>query len=381
MKRENALSILKKLIQIKSVNQNEATVADYIADLFHPYPAAQVTRVEYAPGRTNLVITVNGQADGKIIGLAGHTDVVAPGDVANWKYPPFSGTEAMNKIYGRGATDMKSGLAAMVCVLLDLLAAGTPFNGKIRLFATVGEETGEYGAAQLTKQGFADDLDALIIGEPSNLNVEYTHRGVIDYTVMSVGKSAHSAEPQRGINAIQNLLLFYPRIQALMASKDQVDPVLGGLLHNITLISGGDQINSIPARAMLSGNVRTIPAYPTKNLMTEITQLVAELNQIDGVHLEITYHYPESPLPGNPKAPFVQLVKQIAAERLDREIPVVGDSGATDASEFIHAAKRFPIVIFGPGNDSGHQVDENVVISNYLAAIQIYHQVIDTFLK
>lgn len=381
VEQKNALSILQRLIQIQSINQNEATVADYIADLFHPYAAAQVTRVEYSPGRTNLIITITGTAPGKILGFSGHMDVVTPGNPKAWQYPPFSGQITPDRVYGRGATDMKGGLAAAICVLLDLLAAGTPFKGKIRLFATVGEETGEYGAAQLTKQGFADDLDALIIGEPSQLKVEYTHRGVIDYTVMAQGKGAHSARPELGINAIEKLLQFYPRMAALMATKTTVDPVLGPLLHNVTLISGGDQINSIPARAMLSGNLRTIPAYPVKDLMNEMTALVTELNQTEDTALKISFHYPESPLPGNPKAPFIQLVQQIATQQLQHKVPLVADAGATEASEYIHAAKRFPIVIFGPGNDSSHQVDEYVLIKDYLSAMKIYQQIMLRFLN
>lgn len=381
MDKRKALILLQELLKIKSVNNHEAQVADYIKLLFDQYPAAQVTEVNYAPGRSNLVITIHGDQPGKTLGLSGHLDVVSPGDISAWHHPPFAGEMDTDNVYGRGASDMKGGLAALIYVLLDLLAEKRSFAGTIRLFATVGEETGNYGAAQLTRQGFADELDALIVAEPSNLQVEYTHRGVIDYEVSATGKAAHSANPAAGNNAIDQLFRFYEAITTLMAPKTKVDPVLGPLLHNVTQIAGGEQINSIPARARLYGNIRTTPLYPNQPLMAEIEALVAELNQQPENELQLTYHYPESPLPGNPQAPFVQLFRKVATHTLGHKVAVVGDSGATDASEFIRAAQKFPVVIFGPGNDSGHQADEYVAIKDYIAAITIYQQVILQFLR
>ncbi|MFD0898684.1 ArgE/DapE family deacylase [Loigolactobacillus binensis] len=381
MDKRKALKILQDLLKIKSVNNHEAQVADYIKLLFDDYPAAQVTVVNYAPGRSNLVITIHGDQSGKTLGLAGHLDVVSPGDVSAWRHPPFAGEMDADNVYGRGASDMKGGLAALIYVLLDLLAEKRVFTGSIRLFATIGEETGNYGAAQLTRQGFADELDALIVGEPSQLQVEYTHRGVIDYELAAEGKAAHSANPEAGNNAIDQLFRFYTAITQLMASKTKIDPVLGSLLHNVTQIVGGEQINSIPARARLYGNIRTTPLYPNQPLMAEVTDLVAQLNQQPENNLTLTYHYPESPLPGNAQAPFVQLFRRVASHTLGQQVAVVGDSGATDASEFIRAAQKFPVVIFGPGNNSSHQVDEYVAIKDYLAAITIYQQVILQFLR
>ena len=381
MDKRKALKILQDLLKIKSVNNHEAQVADYIKLLFDQYPAAQVTEVNYAPGRSNLVITLHGDQPGKTLGLAGHLDVVSPGDVTAWQHPPFAGEMDADNVYGRGASDMKGGLAALINVLLDLLAEKRSFAGTIRLFATVGEETGNYGAAQLTHQGFADELDALIVAEPSHLQVEYTHRGVIDYELAAEGKAAHSADPAAGNNAIDQLFRFYQALTALMAQKTAVDPVLGPLLHNVTQIAGGEQINSIPARARLYGNIRTTPLYPNQPLMAEIDALVAQLNQAPENKLTLTYHYPESPLPGNPQAPFVQLFHQVASNTLGQPVEIVGDGGATDASEFIRAAQKFPVVIFGPGNASGHQVDEYIAIKDYLAAITIYQQVILQFLR
>ena len=135
---------------------------------------------------------------------------------------------------------MKSGLAAMLVMMLEMLATDT-IPGRIRLFATIGEETGEYGAAQLTKAGYADDLAGLIIGEPTNglSEVGYMAKGVIDYSVTAIGKQAHSSQPESGINAVDQLVDFASQVRPLMASFNQVNPILGKLTHVQSVFQGG----------------------------------------------------------------------------------------------------------------------------------------------
>ena len=376
---QDKIAILQHLIQIQSVNANETAVADYIASLFAPYPQAEIVKVPFAPGRDNLVVTIGNPA-GPMLGLSGHMDVVAPGDVIAWHHDPFGGEVVGDQLFGRGASDMKSGLAAIVITMLELLETNAPLAGSIRLLATVGEETGEYGAATLTDAGYADQLAGLVIAEPSGLgNVVYTARGVIDYKVVSTGKASHSARPEKGINAIDNLLKFYHAVGPLMAKHTKVDPVLGGLLHNVDLISGGEQINSIPAHAELMANMRTIPAYPNQVIYDELAALIAQLNQEDGVQLTLSYSYPEEAIPGDPQAPLVQLAKQISDQVCGHDTQIIGSGGANDGAEFLRAKGEFTSIELGPGNDSSHQVDEYVSVSEYLQAITVYEALVPAF--
>jgi len=376
---EKSVAILQDLIQIASVNDHEAQVADYLADLFAPYPQAKVERLTYAPGRDNLVVTM-GSATGPRLGLSGHMDVVAPGDTTAWHHDPFGGEIVGDNLYGRGASDMKSGLAALVVTMLTLLEDGTPLKGSLRLLATVGEETGEYGAAQLTDAGYADNLAGLVIAEPSGLdNVVYTARGVIDYKVVSTGKSSHSASPENGINAIDNLLTFYNAVGPLMAKHTQVDPVLGGLLHNVDLISGGEQINSIPAHAELMANMRTIPAYPNQVIYDELATLIAQLNQKPGVQLDLTYSFPEEAIPGDPEAPLVQLAKRVSDRVCGHDTHIVGSGGANDGAEFLRGKGDLASIEIGPGTATSHQVDEYIDLPQYHQAIEVYRQLVLAF--
>lgn len=275
---------------------------------------------------------------------------------------------------------MKSGLAAIVITMLEFLEQGTPLAGSVRLLATVGEETGEYGAAQLTDAGYADHLAGLVIAEPSGLDqVVYTARGVIDYKVVSTGKGVHSASPELGINAITNLMKFYNAVGPLMAQHTKTDPVLGGLLHNVDLISGGEQINSIPAHAELMANMRTIPAYPNQVIYDELEGLVAQLNQEPGVQLDLSYSFPEEAIPGDPNAPLVQLAKQISDQVCGHDTKVVGSGGANDGAEFLRAKGDFTSIEIGPGSNTSHQPDEYIAIQDYLQAIDFYEALVPAF--
>ncbi|WP_339181073.1 ArgE/DapE family deacylase [Oceanobacillus sp. FSL W7-1293] len=214
MNKEERIKVLQDIIKIKSVNDNESEVADYFAELFQKH-GIESEKVKYSEGRESLVATYK-KGDGKVLGISGHEDVVAAGDESEWKYPPFSAEIDGDKLYGRGSTDMKSGLAALAIAMIEIKEENTDINGTLKFMATVGEEVGELGAEQLTKEGYADDLDGLIISEPTGPALIYTHKGSMNYTIVSRGKSAHSSMPKEGINSIANMNEFVTRANAEM---------------------------------------------------------------------------------------------------------------------------------------------------------------------
>lgn len=382
MDKEKQLSIFKHIINTKTVNNNEAELADYLAGLFEPYAdqGVKVEKVNYAPGRDNLVVTIG--HGGKVLGFTGHMDVVDPGDLAAWVTEPFEATVKDGKLYGRGACDMKSGLAAVVVALLELLEQGAHLPGTIKLLATVGEETGNYGAAQLTKKGYADDLDALIVCEPNNdlHDVTYACKGVVDYYVTAVGRAAHSSRPENGVNAIDHLFEFAKLAKAKLDQFDQSDPALGKLTHIVSKFNGGEQINSVPSHAVLAGNIRTIPQYPNKVVYDALDSTVAELNHQPDHHLSIRYSFPEEPMGGDPDSTLIQQVQTTAQQVLGWQPTPTVSTGANDGQEFTQANKEFTSLIIGPGGDCSHMPNEYVKLTAYYQAINFYKQFAHDFL-
>lgn len=377
-----AQKILIDLLNIPAINDNETDVAKYILQLFEPYLGNQVQAqlVNYAPNRDNLVLTIG--HGHPVLGLSGHMDTVHPGDLDQWDTDPLKATIKDDRVYARGACDMKGGLAALLCTVLDLLAHDDLPNGTIKLLLSVGEESGEFGAAQLTDLGYADDLDALIIAEPSNdlKTVGYTAKGVIDYTVTAIGKGAHGSRPNMGINAIDHLVDFAVAVKKIMATFDQVNPVLGQLTHVQSVFDAGYQINSVPAKGIIKGNIRTIPEYPNQVIFDALNNLIAKLNQKPGYQLRIEYHFPEEAMPGDPNDPLIQLLSKVYETQFNEPLTPVGQTGASDGSEYCRSGK-FPIAIIGPGGNMSHQSNEYLNLPVYLQAIKYYTAVIKQYFQ
>ncbi|RKA20832.1 putative succinyl-diaminopimelate desuccinylase [Listeria monocytogenes] len=379
MERQRKIQILKDIVNIDSTNGHEEQVANYLQKLFAEY-GIESEKVQYDVDRASLVSEI-GSNDGKVLAFSGHMDVVDAGDVSKWKFPPFEAAEHEGKIYGRGATDMKSGLAAMVIAMIELHEEKQKLNGKIRLLATVGEEVGELGAEQLTQKGYADDLDGLIIGEPSGHRIVYAHKGSINYTVKSTGKNAHSSMPEFGVNAIDNLLLFYNEVEKFVKSIDATNEILGDFIHNVTVIDGGNQVNSIPEKAQLQGNIRSIPEMDNETVKQVLVKIINKLNKQENVKLELIFDYDKQPVFSDKNSDLVHIAKSVASDIVKEEIPLLGISGTTDAAEFTKAKKEFPVIIFGPGNETPHQVNENVSIENYLEMVDVYKRIATEFLS
>ncbi|MBC1950746.1 ArgE/DapE family deacylase [Listeria welshimeri] len=379
MDQQKKIQILKDMVNIDSTNGHEEQVANYLQKLLAEY-GIESEKVQYDEDRASLVSEI-GSSDEQVLAFSGHMDVVDAGDVSKWKFPPFEATEHEGKIYGRGVTDMKSGLAAMVIAMIELQEEKQKLNGKIRLLATIGEEVGELGAEQLTQKGYADDLDGLIIGEPSGHRIVYAHKGSINYTVKSTGKNAHSSMPEYGVNAIDNLMLFYNEIEKYVASIHTTNEILGDFIHNVTVISGGNQVNSIPEKAELQGNIRSIPEVDNETLKRRIVDIVNELNKKEHVQLELIFDYDKQPVFSDRNSRLVHVARDVAKGIIKEEIPLLGISGTTDAAEFTKAKHKFPVIIFGPGNETPHQINENVSIDNYLEMVDVYKKIAVEYLS
>ncbi|WP_080871951.1 ArgE/DapE family deacylase [Oceanobacillus timonensis] len=378
MNKEERIKVLRDIIKIKSVNDNESEVADYFANLFRKH-GIESEKVKYSEGRESLVATYK-KGNGKVLGISGHEDVVAAGDESEWKYPPFSAEIDGDKLYGRGSTDMKSGLAALAIAMIEIKEENTDINGTLKFMATVGEEVGELGAEQLTKEGYADDLDGLIIGEPTGPALIYTHKGSMNYTIVSRGKSAHSSMPKEGINSIANMNEFVTRANAEMqeVTNKYKNDVLGETAHAITIINGGDQVNSIPAVTTLQGNIRTIPEFDNGKVKAVLQGIVDELNEKEGFNLELNVDYDIYPVESKPDSELIKAIQAVSKE----ELPVNGISPTTDAAAFTKVDNEFDVVIYGPGvEDLPHQVDEYVSIKNYLEMIDNYKAIYKEYLK
>ncbi|MCT2898439.1 ArgE/DapE family deacylase [Lentilactobacillus buchneri] len=375
---EQRLQIFKELVAIQSVNTDEEKVSAYLKNLFEKH-GISATIIPVDENRTDLKAEIG--TGSPVLGVSGHMDVVSPGDTSKWTSDPFTLTERDGKLYGRGAADMKSGLAAMVIAMIEIHDQGLLKKGRIRLMATMGEEVGELGSRTFADDGSMDDVDALIIGEPSGYRIAYAHKGSMDIRLTSTGKAAHSSMPEQGYNALDPLIDLLHDANHQFRTTNKKSAMLGNLAFNTTIFKGGDQVNSIPAKAVADINVRTIPEFDNHVVDKLLDQLVEQQNTNGAKIVKETYmSQPSVETTGDKK--LIGLAQEIGKQYAEKDIPSGAIPAVTDASNMLRdKPKEFPFIIFGPGSNSVHQVDEFVDKQMYLNFVEIYQKLFTQYLN
>lgn len=379
MDKKQKVTILQNLIQMKTINGDEYGAAQYAKELFDEQ-GIESRHVAHGNNRSSLVVEMKGKEEGKNLTLSGHFDVVEIVNESKWSYDPFSGEIDDGKMYGRGTADMKAGLAAEVIAMLELKEEGAEFNGTLRFLGTAGEEVGMVGSKELASQGYAEDMDGLILAEPSNENdIHYAHKGTVNYTITSHGESGHSSNPSTGVNAIAGLNAYINLANGEMQEiTDQYEnDILGPLFHTVTGIKGGGQGNSIPGKASLTANVRTIPEFANEQVIEKVKNMVNQMNEEFDGELEVEVTQDSQPFIADPESDLIQTTQKVLGNR-----PLSGIGVVTDAASFSEANDNFDLVMWGPADASlAHEPDEYVEVEAYLNYIDDLKEVIIDYLN
>lgn len=378
MDKQEKIKILQDVIQLETPNGNEEIVALYYKNLLEAH-GIESQLIQYADGRANLVAELKGQEDGKILTVSGHMDVVDAGNPDLWTYPPYGAGIHDGVMYGRGTTDMKAGLTALIIAMIELKESGQDFSGTVRLLACVGEEIGMLGSKQLTDLGYTEDIDGMIIAEPSTPYYYTKHKGSIQYQVIAHGRAAHSSTPEKGVNTIQLINDFINKTNVKIdeAAATAENDMLGKMLNVFTMIEGGNQINSVPEYTVLSGNARTIPEVGNDVVVGIFNDVIEDINANGQGMLELNLLQNNQYADGDNDSVLVDLIKVEDPQAENR-----GLSGATDGSNFTNVDNKFDFVIYGPGRiDSAHTIDESIEVDQYLAFIDKYVNIYKGYLK
>lgn len=368
------IKILSDIIAMKSVNENEIEVANYLKGLFAEY-GIDSKIVPVTDTRVNLVAEIG--SGSPVIGISGHMDVVSPGDESEWSSDPFTLTEKDGKLYGRGTNDMKAGLINLALVMIELKENDELKNGTVRFMATTGEEVGAAGSKKLYEEGYMDDVDYLWVAEPSHDTIIYAHKGSLNLRVTSFGEAAHSSMPDQGYNAINPLMEYLLEMDETLNGDNRKNEVLDELVMSTTIFNAGDQINSVPEKAEAEINVRTIPEFDNDEVINLFNKTADTYNKKGtNIQVEVTMSLPSVFTSG--ESEMVNLAKKLGEKYLSLDISVKGSPGTTDASNLLRDKDdSFPFMMFGPGETKmAHKTDEYVYKEYYFAFFDIYKELI-----
>lgn len=317
--------------------------------------------------RASLVATIGGSSEKAPLCFTGHIDTVPLG-AAKWKMDPFAADTDAGKLYGRGSSDMKSGVAALVAACVNLSGKLERSPG-LELVITAGEETGCQGAFHLTqKSGALRRAGAVVVGEPTSNYPFVGHKGAFWLNARTRGVTAHGSMPEKGVNAVFKAARAVAVLEKFRFSTPP-HPLMGQATLNVGTIRGGLNINSVPDEAVIGIDIRTVPNVRHAQLKAELErQLGADVELETLLDLESVYTAPEDP--------WVQEVFEVMRPILGSRPEPRTATYFTDAAALNVAYRTPPTIVLGPGEAQlAHQTDEYCVVERVAESVAAYEEI------
>ncbi|OGP96552.1 MAG: hypothetical protein A2157_12885 [Deltaproteobacteria bacterium RBG_16_47_11] len=332
-------------------------------------------------GRWNLLAEKRWGKGGRRLIFNGHLDVVPAGNASQWKYPPFQAKRYKGKIYGRGSSDMKSGIASFVHALSTIERSKIPLHqGAVILHLVSDEEShGHQGMGFLTqREGIQGD--AALVGEPTDLQPVIAQKGALWLRIFTIGKSAHGSKPHLGVNAVEKMMKLIERFHFIRLEKEH--PLLGKATLSIGTIQGGTKVNVVPEGCNIEVDRRMLPGEKKEEVLGEIKEILDSLQSQDPFFQyrmeEIDFAEPSEV---DPDEEIVKIGVEAIQNVMGRKPMLRGFSGFTDSRFYINQC-HIPTLIFGPGGvDQSHTMDESVEVDALVHAAHIYAMILVDYLS
>jgi len=376
--------IARDLLRCRSVTPEEGGALAYLQSVL-TQAGFTVHRMTFAePGTDpveNLYARIGSEKPNLV--FAGHTDVVPPGDETTWRHPPFAGDIAGDKLYGRGAVDMKGGIACFVAAALDHLAAngGKPKRGSISLLITGDEESVAVNGTVKLLQWAAErgeKFDHCLLGEPSNVEklgdtIKAGRRGSLNGTLIVTGRQGHVAYPDRADNPIRGLVTL---IAALQAPLDDGSAQFAPSNLEFTSIDvGNPTVNLIPGEARARFNIR----YNDRHSQAALKALLehrARAAAAGRVHYAFDWQSSNADVFVTKPGPFTDLASAAIAEVTGVK-PKLSTTGGTSDARFIK--DYCPVLEFGLVGQTMHSVDECTPVADLVTLTAVYRRIIEKY--
>ena len=371
---ENLLvRLVQELVRIPSLNPpgNERACAEYIFNTLKQWGVKTEMVFDPFPQRPQVIGIIDGKDAGLTLFFNGHMDVVPEGLRTQWKYDPYGGSVESGRLYGRGSSDMKGGLGAMMMLAKLIQEAGLPRGRCVFLFA-MGEETGEPGTKDLLlrmshQEGFG------IVLEPTALRVATAEKGLAWFRISLEGRPAHAGVAEQGINAIEKAIKCGERlVEYNRRLLNHVHPLLGSPKCTMTMIHGGTKENIVPESCSLIIDRRFNPEETLENIEGELKAIFDKLASEDSnfkYRLERKRFFEAAEIPVD--SPIANILRKHALQISGVSQEPCGTLFSSDVRNFIMDA-GIPAVTFGPGEtQQAHSYNESIEIQQMVDCVKV----------
>jgi len=364
----DAVALTRDLLQFDTINPPglERDCAQRAGRLLEDW-GFSVEFHEYEKDRTSVIARAGGSDKKAPLCLTGHLDVVPLG-TRKWSRDPFAGEADGDKLYGRGASDMKAGVAAM-------LAAAASFSGKLNntaglvLVLTAAEENGCIGSRHLAAlPGLMGKAGAIVVGEPTSNYPMVGHKGSIKLYAEFKGVSAHGSMPDLGVNAIYKAAKAIAKLEEFKFGVKE-HPVMGLPTLNVGTVEGGSGVNLVPDLARIGVDIRTVPGTNHSVLLSRLEDLLSEGKIEIIADSEAVWTEPDEA--------WVQRVFEICKPILNEQPVARTMPYMTDAANLRKVYDGAPTLVLGPGEAAmAHQTDEYCHMERIRQSVQVYEEII-----
>lgn len=367
----SAEEFLNEVLSIPSVNgvNDEGEIAWFLVRYLKSCGVNAVVQ-EIDKSHANVIAVLEGKSNEKVI-WNGHLDTVPYGKLTEWSTEPHLPVKKNGCMYGRGASDMKSGLAAMVYVLGQMNKKGIVPKRTIYFLGTSDEEKGGLGAEHILKERLMENAGFLLIGEPTDCAIGLAQKGCVWLKMKVQGATSHGAYPEMGVNAVERGICIFEQLKKKIIQY--AHPLLGSATAQITMISGGIVPNMTPDEAELLLDIRTVPGLSVADILNWSKEIAENQKEKTRGKLKVSFHIENNrkALETNPEELWVKrLSKELEYEQ--KEVKHIGINYFTDASILTKDMDELPVVLFGPGNpELAHKPDEYVEIHKYMQYIRM----------
>jgi len=366
---QDAVALTRSLLRFDTVNPpgRERDCARHVGALLEGW-GFRVAYHEFAETRTSVIARAGGSGSRPPLCLTGHIDTVPLG-VAAWSRDPFAGETDGDRLYGRGSSDMKAGVAAILLAARNLAKklSGTP---GVVLVLTAAEEGGCIGSRHLAElPQVLGSAGAMIVGEPTSNYPYVGHKGSLKFYARFRGVSAHGSMPELGVNAIYKAVRAVSRLESFDFGQ-RAHPVMGKPTMNVGTFEGGNTVNSVPDAASFGVDIRTVPGM-------DHAALRAKLQATLGNEAELEVFSDMNAVWTEPDQDWVQRVFEITGRTLGVKPEPRAQTYNTDAGNLLKVYKGAPTVILGPGEPQlAHQTDEYCSMARIGQSVAIYEELI-----